>query len=258
VIHEEDGLLLFAGAHLHPNPYRNGALRIDDVLPAEEVLHRAGAFFADRGRPYALWVREHADRDLEEAASKSGMRELDRLPELVLDGLPPDLPPPEGVELRQAVDRRTSEDYLRIVAGGWGMGTMPLDIASRVFFDPRSLDAPHAVGFVAYYEGMPLSGAMTLATHGIALGCQAATVRKLKPGQALPPSSRPGERLGLAQSCLRAALEYSFEELGTRRSLCQTSPLGAPVWRELGYGPLTSYARYLATAVRPTVSQSSR
>ena len=27
-IHEEDGLLLFAGAHSQPNPYRNGLLRL--------------------------------------------------------------------------------------------------------------------------------------------------------------------------------------------------------------------------------------
>src|ERR1700738_3417319 len=34
---EEDGLLLFAGAHRQPNPYRNGLLRLDTRLDAEEA-----------------------------------------------------------------------------------------------------------------------------------------------------------------------------------------------------------------------------
>ena len=32
---------------------------------------------------------------------------------------------------------------------------------------------------VAYLDGVPVSGAMTLVTHGVALGCQAATVRPM-------------------------------------------------------------------------------
>src|SRR4051812_23364741 len=61
---EEDGLLLFAGAHPQPNPYRNGALRLDRRLSAAEARSRADAFFGQRRRSYALWVREHADDDL--------------------------------------------------------------------------------------------------------------------------------------------------------------------------------------------------
>src|SRR5437870_13242160 len=64
-IHEEDGLLLFAGAHPQPTPYRNGAFRLDSRLPAEEVLHRAERFFRDRRSGYVVWAREHADADLE-------------------------------------------------------------------------------------------------------------------------------------------------------------------------------------------------
>ena len=44
-LHERDGLLLFAGAHRQPNPYRNGVLRIDDTLAPDEVFSRAERFF---------------------------------------------------------------------------------------------------------------------------------------------------------------------------------------------------------------------
>jgi hypothetical protein len=45
---EEDGLLLFAGPHPQPNPYRNGALRLDDRLDGEEALRRSREFFSAR------------------------------------------------------------------------------------------------------------------------------------------------------------------------------------------------------------------
>ncbi len=242
---ERDGVLLFAGAHRQPNPYRNGALRCGGEPAPEEVLRTAEAFFGARKSGYALWAREHGDEDLEQAASQAGLRELERLPELVLYGLPDYLPPPEGVEIKRASDAQTREDYLRLVAAAWGMASMPRELAAQVFFDPDSLDVPNVAAFVAYYDGQPLSAAMTFVSHQVALGCQAATIRRPKPGQRLPKPGAPGEHLGLAQSCLWAALELSYEQLGARLSLCQTSGSGAPVWLGLGYRPFTSYARYL-------------
>lgn len=248
---ETDGLLLFAGAHRQPNPYRNGALRLSEDLSPQDVMRRAEDFFGPRKCGYALWAREHGDGDLESASGQAGLHELERLPELVLEALPDYLPPPEGVEIRRALDSRTREDYLDLVADAWGMASMPREVAAKVFFDPDSLDAPNVAAFVAYYDDMPLSAAMTLVTHGVALGCQAATIRRPKPGQRLPRSGPVGEHRGLAQSCLWSALELSYDVLGARLSLCQTSGLGAPVWLGLGYRPFTAYARYLMPARPP-------
>jgi hypothetical protein len=250
---EEDGLLLFAGAHRQPNPYRNGALRLSDALSPDDVQRLADRFFSPRRSGYALWAREHGDGDIERSAASAGLHELERLPELVLEGLPDYLPPPDGVEIRRATDSRAREDYLDLVADAWGMASMPREVAAKVFFDPDSLDLPNVAAFVAYYDDMPLSAAMTLVTREVALGCQAATIRRPKQGQRLPRSAPAGERRGLAQSCLWAALELSYGELGAKLSLCQTSGLGAPVWLGLGYRPFTTYARYLLPA-RPVGS----
>jgi hypothetical protein len=246
---EENGLLLFAGAHPQPNPYRNGAIRLTNELSAAEAMERAARFFTGRRSSYALWSREHADADIDEQAT--GLPELERLPELILDELPAELPAPDGVELRRAVDERTREDYLEVVANAWGMRAMPRDVAARVFFDPASVDAPNVAAYVAYFEDQPLSAAMTLVTHGIALGCQAATIRRPRPGQRVPPTGRSDTHRGLAESCLCASLKLSFEELGARFSLCQTSGPGSPVWLGLGYVPFTSYGRYLVSLAAP-------
>lgn len=242
-VEEEDGLLLFHGAHRQPNPYRNGVLCLEDELPARQVLERADRFFGARKAGYAVWTREHADAELDEIASRTASRDLERLPELVLFELPEPAPAPDGVELRAATDGRTRDDYLRVVADAWGFGSMPLELAAQVFFAPESIDAPNVVAFVAYYDDQPLSGAMCLLSHGVALGCQAATIRRPRRGQRLPRRA-PGGR-GLAESCLYAALEVSFRDLGASLSLCQTSKSGEPVWRTFGYHPLTSYGRYL-------------
>jgi hypothetical protein len=255
---EEEGLLLFAGAHRQPNPYRNGALRLTDTVSANDALRLADRFFGQRKSGYALWVREHGDGDLERTATERGLHELERLPELVLEQLPDYVPPPEGVEIRRAADARTREDYLDLVAEAWGMASMPRDVAAKVFFDPDSLDVPNVAAFVAYYDEKPLSAAMTLVAHEVALGCQAATIRRPRPGQRLPRSGEPGEHRGLAQSCLWAALELSYSELGARLSLAQTSGPGAPGWLGLGYRPFTSYGRYLMPVTQAGAAPAPR
>ena len=249
-IHEEDGLLLFAGDHPQPNPYRNGALRLDDRLPAGEVIARATEFFTARGRGFALWASDHGAADLAFEAEARGLAPLETLPEMILERLPENLPLPDGVELREAADDETRRDYIQVVAQAWGMAGMSNELAAQVFFSTASVDAPNVAAFVAYLDGAPVSGAMTLVTHGVALGCQAATVRRLpaRPRSASVPLSR---RRGLADGCLCAALELSYAELGARSSLCQTSSLGAPVWRRLGYEPFTSYRRFFVPPSRP-------
>ena len=244
-LHERDGLLLFAGAHRQPNPYRNGVLRVDDTLTPDEVFARAERFFTMQRRSYAIWTREHGDAELEQACVAAGFRELERLPEMSLAEPPPYLPPAEGVEIRRAADVQTREDYLTLVAGAWGMTDLPREVAAQLFFEPDSLSAPNVAAFVAYYDAAAISAAMTHVSHGVALGCQAATIRRPARGQRLPKSPVPGETRGLAQSCLCAALELSFAELGAEFSLCQTSGLGQQAWMDLGYEPFSSYGRYL-------------
>lgn len=252
-VREEDGLLLFAGAHPQPNPYRNGAIRLDDTLDAAEAMRRADRFFAEQKRGFALWVREHADDgDLNALAAERGLRELERLPEMVMERMPEYLPPPAGVEIRRAADAQTREDYLAVIADAWGIEAMPREVAARVFFDPDCLAEPQIAAYVAYYEGRPLSASMCVVSHGAALGCNGGTLRVARrsalrdpaPDSGLPRLGPPEEQRGLVDSTLWSALDYSFQELGATISVCQTSALGRPVWESLGYEAFSGYTRY--------------
>jgi hypothetical protein len=237
---EEDGLVLFAGSHAQPNPFRNGAIRLDDRLGAAEALERAERFFAPLKRSFVFWVREQ-ESDLDALCRARGMElvEPNGLPELYLEGPPPPVKPlPDNVVLRRTNDPEVRRDYVDVVAGGWGMEGIGTELASRIFFHPDSMGDPNVVAFVAYVDGKPASGCMALLSHGIAVGGNGATA----------PWAR---RRGLAEMCYAASLEIAYERFGIRGSVCQSSPSGAGVWTRMGYKPLTHYMRYIG---RPAVA----
>lgn len=239
-LEERDGLLLFAGSHPQPNPYRNGAIRLDRRLDAATALERARAFFSPLNRSFVFWVRQGND-DLDKVCRAQGFElvEPEGLPEMALEGPPTPVPPlPEGTVLRRASDPDVRRDYVDVVAEGWGMEGVEHDVASAIFFHPDSVADPNVMAFVAYVDGKPASGSMALLTNGIAVGGQGATV----------PWAR---RRGLAEACYAACLEAAYRDFGIRGSVCQSSPSGQGVWEGMGYRQITRYMRYL---VRPGTS----
>jgi len=233
-ISEADGLVLFAGAHPQPNPFRNGAIRLDRRLDAAEALGRAQRFFEPLKRSFVFWVRE-GETDLEELCRSRGMDlvEPDGLPELYLEGPPPPVKElPDNVELRRTTDPEVRRDYVNVVAEGWGMAGISTELASEIFFHPDSMGDLSVIAYVAYVDGKPASGCMAILAHGIAVGGNGATV----------PWAR---RQGLAEACYAKCLEVAYDDFGIRGSVCQSSPSGAGVWGRMGYQPLTHYLRFI-------------
>jgi hypothetical protein len=236
-IAEQDGLLLFAGAHSHPNPYRNGAFRLDTRLDAETALARAGEFFGERNRSFVFWVGEGND-ELDALCRDRGFEpvEPDGLPEMVLEGPPAPVPElPAGTLLRRTDDPAVRNDYVDVIAEGWGMEGIPTDLASAIFFHPDSAGDPHSIAFVAYVDDRPASGCMALLSNGVAVGGQGATAGWAR-------------RRGLAEACYAACLEVAYNDFGIRGSVCQSSPSGQRVWQRMGYRKFTRYMRYV---IRP-------
>jgi hypothetical protein len=229
---EEEGLLLVAGTHPNPGPYRNCAIRLDDRLPAADVLQRAGAFFGARKRGYVLWVRKHADADLDRLCRTRGMRllEEDGLPELYSPRRPELAEPPPDVRLARVETEEERLDFLRINAEGWGMEGMSIELAARTFFHPDSIAAPNVAAIMAYVDGRPASGAMAIVTNGSVGGYWGAT----------SPWAR---RRGLADLCVRKMFNAGFD-LGAVRAVCQASGSGEGIWLRMGFARLTKYYRY--------------
>jgi hypothetical protein len=236
-IEEQDGLVLYAGAHGHPNPYRNGAIRLDRRLDPETAVTRALRFFEPLNRSFVFWVRDgNEDLDAHCRAHGFDVVEPEGLPEMVLEGPPTPVPDlPDDTVLRRASDEQVRRDYVDVVAAGWGLEGTPTELASAIFFHPDSVADPNAIAFVAYIDGKPASGSMALLTNGIAVGGQGATVSWAR-------------RRGLAEACYAACLEVAYRDFGIRGSVCQSSPSGHRVWERIGYREFTRYMRYV---IRP-------
>ena len=68
VVHDEDGVLCYAGADPFPI-LMTGVMRTGSGPSPAVVLERAQAFFAGRGRGYTVCVRAHAARTCGRRAS---------------------------------------------------------------------------------------------------------------------------------------------------------------------------------------------
>jgi hypothetical protein len=232
---EEDGLLLVAGSHPNPGPYRNVAMRIGDGLSAEEVFARADAFFGGFSRGYCLWVRMHADRDVDEIATERGFRLLEEegLPQLARAGAPDPVEPGPGIELRWAVDEQSRRDFLMVNADAWGMGGAPYDLVRATLFEPSILDAPNVTAAIAYIDDKPAGTCMSINypphVAGGYWGGTAGWARKR----------------GLHDLTSRAIFHAAAEQLGATISVSQTSPGAAKNLERMGLQQISSFKRYL-------------
>ncbi len=234
-VSERDGLMLVAGSHRHPGPYRNAAFNYGGMEP-DKALLEARAFFAERERGFVFWAAHHGSQELRQTLSSAGgqLLEDEGLPEFRLEQRPELQDVPEGVELRRAQTDQEREEFLRVNAAGWGMDGLDLELARRMFFDPRSLEHPMVAAMIAYRDGEPVSTAMALVSDRTVGGYWVATV----------PHAR---RQGLADVVSRATFNAGFD-LGADVAVCQASGLGESIWRRMGFRELTRYDRFLFPA----------
>jgi GNAT superfamily N-acetyltransferase len=235
-----DGVLTFAGGHAYPGTYTNGVIRLHDDVPAEVVLERAQSFFRPLRRGYAVWIRVHADDDLEKLARDAGMFQrppLEGNPAVAYTG--PALPVPDlagrwpgEVSIRRVDDAASRRAYLDVVLDGYGMAGLPPELAERVIFSTASIDDPRVAAFVAYVDGAAAAGCLAF-VDGDTAGLQWA-------------ATRPGLRgHGLGKATFVAA-SNSAVDMGATLVTAQASQMGVPLWVSLGYDVVTHYRRYLA------------
>ena len=154
---EEDGLLLFAGAHPHPNPYRNGAIRLDERLDPDEVLARAERFFHSaqtRLRPLGARARGRRPRPARRGSEPSGPRRA--RPAGVLPRRPAGGASGTGGDQSALGRGRANTTRLRPRSRRrLGHARDLAELASSIFFNPESVNAPNIAAYVAYLGDVP-------------------------------------------------------------------------------------------------------
>jgi hypothetical protein len=226
VVHDADGLMLFAGGHPLP-VLANGVMRTDSQLGPADVLARAREFFAVHRRGFSVLIRGHADGDLADHAAAAGLLRLGEMPAMILEHRLAEAVPPAGVDLRPVETAEDVHDYGAVMSVAYATYGMPLDVMPGMLSNLDTLRAPHIVAFLARIDGRPVAGAMTVVTHGVAGVYWVGTT----------PEARGR---GLAELCTRAAGNAGFD-LGGRIASLQASPMGEPVYRRMGYIVVTRY-----------------
>jgi hypothetical protein len=219
-VHEEDGLLLYAGPH-HLPVLVNGAIRVEPGLRAGEVLDRSRAFFEARKRGFSVYGLVGRDDDLLAAADDAGMISFgDPAPLMVLTGplSPADSPP--GVRIERATTPQQIADAAAVCADAYALYRMPADVASACVV-PATMLAPHIAAVVAYDQDGPVATASAMATHGGAYIVWVGTAQRAM-------------RQGLGEAVTRAATVAGVE-FGARWTALSASPMGAPVYRRMGF-----------------------
>jgi ribosomal protein S18 acetylase RimI-like enzyme len=234
-IEATDGLLLGAGRSTHP-VISNAAFRLDDGLDPEELLKRARAYFADRGRGFAVWARAGApeDLDLVDAAERAGLQNVYAMPEMILEGrVPEGVPTPAGVELRRVGSADDAARYWQVATESYADIGFPPEIFA--FYENHEyLWADGAAAFLALLDGRPAGISMTIVSHGVAgiywVGCTAEARGR-----------------GLGRTMTAAALDAGFA-MGADGASLQASPMGEGLYRRMGFETIFDYRLYMCPA----------
>jgi ribosomal protein S18 acetylase RimI-like enzyme len=135
---------------------------------------------------------------------------------------------PDGVEIRTVTTVEGVHHFATLTGAAYSIYGMPADAPVKLMSRPeRVLAAPHLVTVVAYRDGEPLAGAMTLLSHGIAGLYWVGTVEKAR-------------RSGLGRAVTAAVTNIAFDR-GAAAVTLQASVMGEPVYRSMGYRSLYHY-----------------
>jgi ribosomal protein S18 acetylase RimI-like enzyme len=212
-------------------------------VETEEALERAAAaaarYFVPRKRGWMLALcedlvplrlRERAG----ELLSPHGLR-----PSLVATGMvaerlaPPSRPLP-SLDIHLATDARGRRHLSDINARCY---EVPLPVG-RDAFDVPALFEGDARGYVGFRQGKPATSAAAIRVDGVAYISMVATL----------PSHR---QLGCAEAVMRHALAEAHREWGVERTVLHATPAGLPVYRRMGYRPVTRFHFYMAEPPGP-------
>jgi GNAT superfamily N-acetyltransferase len=231
-IEAEPGWLFGAGSSTHP-VISNGAFRRDDDVDAAEFITRAKEFFAARGRGFSVWVRsgQEEDRDLTAAAEAAGLQLVYEMPEMTFAERlePPELP--AGAELRRLTEVEQATDFWRVATASYASIGFPPEVFAG-YTNHAGLLAENVVAFLALLDGEPIGIAMTMVSHGVT-------------GIYWVGSLERARGKGIGRAVTVAATNAGFD-LGADVASLQASPMGKPIYLELGYETAFEYQMWMS------------
>lgn len=224
---EDGGVFLYAGPH--PLPVLvNGAIRLDPDVAPGEVLSRARDFFRARRRGFGVYGLVGRDDDVIEAAEAAGMFAFgDPAPLMVLEGRIGPAELPGDVQIERVATPEQVADAAAVCSDAYSVYGMPGEVATACL-TPRTTLAPHTAVVIAYDADGPVATASARVERVVSYIAWVGTVQRAM-------------RRGLGDAVTRAATAAGLE-LGGEVTALVASPMGAPVYRRMGFVDVGQHA----------------
>jgi hypothetical protein len=234
-IDERGGTLIISGPGRHP--IYNYAVRTDPALDGATAFERARRHFAERNTGYTvIAMNGHDDAAFGSAAGAAGLAALVAPPAMFCTERLPDKPLAAGIRLEHVRDLAGLAAYRDVSKVAWATYGIPQAVTAAIFTRLAMVAGEHIHAVVAYDGAVPVSCALVLLSHGIG-------------GVYWVGTTPEGRGRGLAEACTRAVTNAGFD-LGARMVTLQASPMGAPIYRRMGYRQIGSYTLYFAAPPR--------
>jgi uncharacterized protein len=216
----------YMGASPRGTAFHNMVM-VRDAVDADTIFAAARSFYLQRGMPFSIWTRDHADAALATELRRRGFNEFINMPGMALLGDPGTQCGPAGLEIRAVTGDQGRRDFLHISAEAYATYGAPHEYAEDAFVSLESVCAPHVQGLVGYVDGKPVAAAAVYVTHGVAGIGWVGTV----------PEQRGH---GFAEAVTWAAIREGFRRGGAFANL-QASPMGRPIYERMGFITPTVY-----------------
>lgn len=198
------------------------------------MLEELRSFSVQHSRDIILWAASHRDADLAQAAAAAGLQFRSTARGMATSTSPDEPIVSGGVELDRVTDAVGVAQFAAVHEQVFRDSGRPAEAVAH-FASPGALLAPTVEAFVARIGSRPVACAMAVVS-GQEAGVYWVATR---------PDAR---RRGFGELVTRAAVRAAFEH-GIRVVVLQSTEHGEPLYRQLGFGPFTEYARYLRSHV---------
>jgi len=229
----ERGGLVMVGAP-HGTVVTNMAI-VAGRTDLETVVHETERVYGRDGLPFSVHTRAHVDVELEQALEAGGFNEIATTPGMVFrPNAGSAVAPPDELDLRAVESEDDREAYADVMAEAYAVYGSPEESTQAFFARMESVRGPTTQAYLGRVEGRAVSGATLYLSHGIA-----------GVGWVGTRPSAFGRGYG-------AALTWRVVAEGLRRGVpflnLQASPMGAPVYRRMGFETPTLYRMYIRVA----------
>jgi GNAT superfamily N-acetyltransferase len=152
---------------------------------------------------------------------------------MIREGGPVEYRTPEGVELRRVTSPEDAARYWEIAISSYASIGFPPEIFA--FYENNEvLWSDRVATFLADLDGRPAGISMTIVSHGVA-------------GIYWVGATEEARGRGLGRTVTAAAVNAGLE-MGASSASLQASPMGEPIYRQMGFETIYDYRFYLSPA----------